>query len=74
MDVYDPYLQGFSELECEEIKNSITTDMFVALSTSSNATVNKAADDYKKNQIKTQLFKLWSDKTNGTKKPRESTV
>lgn len=70
MEIYAPYLEGFSEAECEEIKNSITTEMFTASSTASNATVKKAAEDYKKNQIKTQLYKLWSDKTDGSKNPR----
>lgn len=71
MEIYSPYLEGFSDVECEEIKNSITTEMFTATSTASNATVKKAAEDYKKNQIKQQLFKLWNDKTGGTKNPRD---
>ncbi len=70
MDVYAPYLEGFTEAECEEIKNSITSEMFTASSTASNATVKKAAEDYKKNQVKSQLYKLWSDKTGGSKNPR----
>ncbi|MDO4575196.1 MAG: hypothetical protein Q4D98_08285 [Planctomycetia bacterium] len=70
MDVYAPYLEGFTEAECEEIKNSITSEMFTASSTSSNATVKKAAEDYRKNQVKSQLYKLWSDKTGGSKSPR----
>lgn len=39
--------------------------------TKSNAEVKKAAEEYRKNQIKVQLFKLWSDKTGGTKNPRK---
>lgn len=70
MDVYAPYLEGFSDVECEEIKNSITVEMFTTSSTASNATVKKAADDYRKNQVKSQLYKLWSDKTEGSKNPR----
>ncbi len=70
IQIYSPYLEGFSEVECEEIKNSITTEMFTSSSTASNATVKKAAEDYRKNQVKSQLFKLWSDKTGGTKNPR----
>lgn len=68
-DIYAPYLEGFTEAECEEIKNSITSEMFTASSTASNAAVKKAADDYKKNQLKSQLYKLWSDKTGGSKNP-----
>lgn len=70
MDIYAPYLEGFSEAECEEIKNSITSEMFTASTTASNATVKKAAEDYRKNQIKSQLYKLWNDKTRGSKNPR----
>lgn len=70
MDVYAPYLEGFTEVECEEIKNSITSAMFTTSATASNAAVKKAADDYRKNQIKTQLYKLWSEKTEGSKNPR----
>lgn len=70
MDIYAPYLEGFTEAECEEIKNSITSEMFIASSTASNATVKKAAEEYRKNQVKSQLHKLWSDKTGGSKNPR----
>ena len=70
MDIYAPYLEGFTEAECEEIKNSITSEMFTVSSTARNATVKKAAEDYRKNQVKSQLYKLWSDKTGGSKNPR----
>lgn len=69
MDIYAPYLEGFTETECEKIKNSIASEMFTASSTASNAIVKKAAEDYRKNQVKTQLYKLWSDKTEGSKNP-----
>lgn len=70
-ELYSPYLAELSALEIEEIKNSIKTDMFTASATASNASVTKAADDYRKNQVKTQLFKLWNEKTNGTKTPKD---
>lgn len=70
MDVYAPYLDGFSEEECEEIKNSITAALFTMTATSSNAAVKKAAEDYRKNQIKSQLYKLWDEKAEKTKNPR----
>ena len=70
IDIYAPYLEGFTDAECEEIKNSIASEMFTASSTASNATVKKAAEDYRKNQVKSQLYKLWSDKTGGSKNPR----
>lgn len=70
MDIYAPYLEGFTDTECEEIKNSITSEMFTISSTASNAIVKKAVEDYRKNQVKSQLYKLWSDKTGGSKNPR----
>lgn len=70
-ELYAPYLEGFTVEECEEIRNSITENMFVLSATKSNATVKKAAEDYRKNQVKSRLFKLWSEKTSGTKNPRQ---
>lgn len=70
IDLYAPYLTGFSHEECEIIKNSITEDMFVLSATKGNAVVKKAADDYRKGQVKDQLFRLWSERTGGTKSPK----
>ena len=69
-ELYAPYLEGFSLPECEEIKNSITADMFVLSATQSNATVKKAAEDYNKGKIKLKLAKAWSENASGTKNPR----
>lgn len=71
IDIYAPYLVGFSPEECEIIKNSITEDMFVLSATKGNAVVKKAADEYRKGQVKDQLFKLWSGRTGGTKNPKQ---
>lgn len=70
IDLYAPYLTGFSHEECEIIKNSITEDIFVLSATKGNAVVKKAADDYRKGQVKDQLFRLWSERTGGTKSPK----
>lgn len=70
IDLYAPYLTGFSHEECEIIKNSITEDMFVLSATKGNAVVKKAVDDYRKGQVKDQLFRLWSERTGGTKSPK----
>lgn len=70
MDIYAPYLEGFTDAECEEIKNSITSEMFTISTTASNATVKKAAEEYRKNQVKSQLYLLWANKTGGSKNPR----
>lgn len=48
--------------------------MFTASSTSSNSIVKKAAEDFKKNQKRAQLFELWREKTGGTKNPRDWSV
>ena len=70
-ELYAPYLAGCTMEECEEIRTSITDNLFVLSATKSNAIVKKAAEDYRKNQVKSQLFKLWSDKTSGTKNPKK---
>lgn len=69
-EVYAPYLEGFTESECEEIKNSIKSELFTESATSSNAIVKKAAEEYRKNQLKSQLCALWREKADNTKNPR----
>ena len=69
-ELYGTYLEGFSELEIEEIRNSIKNDIFPASITVSNQWVKQAAENYRKNQLKTQLFNLWKAETN-TKNPIE---
>ena len=70
MDIYAPYLDGFSDAECDEVRKSITTEIFSVDITQGNSIVKKASDEYRKNQIKTQMYKLWSDKADGTKNPK----
>ena len=69
-EMYKPYLEGLSDVECEDVKNSITSELFTATATQSNAIVKKSADDFRKNQVKAQLFKVWNERTGGTKNPR----
>ncbi len=69
--IYDKYLQEFEPVECEKIKNSITEDLFLSREIQSNTIVQKAAETYKNNQLKTQLFEMWSAKTGGTKTPKQ---
>ena len=69
-EIYAPYLEGLTDAEKEEVKNSITSDMFTSSATQSNATVKAAADEFRKNQIKSQLMNFWKSKT-GTKNPRD---
>lgn len=70
MDIYAPYLEGFNDSECDEIRKSINTDIFVVDATQGNTVVKKAAEEYRKNQIKTQMYAIWKEKADGTKSPR----
>lgn len=69
-ELYSVYLKGFSDGEIEDIKNSINDNIFILSETKSNEQVKRAAETYKKNQVKSQLFKIWSDRTGGTKNPK----
>ncbi len=69
-ELYEAYLENFSIIEKEEIQNSINRELFTAPATTSNQIVKQAAETYRKNQIKTQLFNQWKELT-GTKNPRE---
>ena len=69
-ELYAPYLEGFSDVEIEEIKHSITEDLFVTTTTASNASVKKAAEDFRKKQLRNQLITFWKEKT-GTKSPQQ---
>lgn len=69
-ELYAPYLEGLSDTDCEDVKNSITSELFTTTSTKSNSIVKEFADKFRKNQIKLQLFKIWGEKTSGTKNPR----
>jgi hypothetical protein len=69
-EVYAPYLDDLNESDISEIKSKLPTGMFELSKTDCNAKVKTAAEEFRKNQLKTQLFKLWKEKT-GTKNPRE---
>ena len=68
MRIYTPYLDGLNEDDVIQLRTAELADIFKKSRTESNAIVKKVADGFRKNQIKTQLFKLWKDKTN-TKTP-----
>ncbi len=69
-ELYGAYLEDFSLVEKGEIQNSINKELFTETATISNQIVKQAAETYRKNQIKTQLFNRWKELT-GTKTPRE---
>ncbi len=69
-DVYSPYLEGLSINEVAEVKSRVGTGLFELSKTACNIKVKEAADEFRKSQLKSQLFSLWKEKT-GTKSPRE---
>lgn len=66
--IYAPYLDGLNDDDLTQLRTNELTDVFKKTRTESNAVVKKIADEFRKNQTKTQLFKLWKDKT-GSKTP-----
>jgi len=51
-------------------KSKLQTGLFELPKTDCNIKVKEAAEEFRKNQLKSQLFRFWKDKT-GTKNPRE---
>ncbi|WMW25968.1 hypothetical protein RE474_04405 [Methanolobus sediminis] len=70
IDVYAPYLKDLDNSDINEIKSKLPTRMFELQPTVCNAKVKTAAEEFRKNQLKTQMLTLWKEKT-GTKNPRE---
>lgn len=69
-ELYAPYLEDLSESDISDLKSKLTTGMFELSRTECNNKVKVAADEFRKEQLKTQLFKLWKEKT-ATKNPRD---
>jgi hypothetical protein len=69
-EVYAPYLEGLNNDDIANIKSMLPTSLFELSKTQCNAKVKEAAEEFKKNQLKSQLFCAWKDKTE-TKNPRE---
>ncbi len=69
-DVYEAYLEDLSADEIAVVKTNVGTGLFELPKTDCNVKVKEAAEEFRKNQLKSQLFRLWKDKT-GTKNPRE---
>jgi hypothetical protein len=69
-EVYEPYLEDLSDSDIAEVKSKLQTGLFDLPKTDCNIKVKEAAEEFRKNQLKSQLFRLWKDKT-GTKNPRE---
>ena len=69
-EVYEPYLEDLSDDDIANVKSALKTGLFELPKTDCNIKVKEAAEEFRKNQLKSQLFRLWKDKT-GTKTPRE---
>ena len=62
-EVYTPYLEDLNNNDISEVLSKLPTDMFALQKTDCNAKVKEAAEAFRKNQLKSQLFRLWKDKT-----------
>lgn len=71
MEIYKPYLGGLTDTECDEVRKTIPIELFGVGITQGNSAVKDAADKYRKKQIKNQMYKLWREKAEGTKNPKD---
>ncbi len=69
-EIYRPYLEGLSTDEIRQIPKTELINVFRKTQTESNAIVKDIVNEFKKNQTKTKMFKVWKDKT-GSKNPIE---
>ncbi|TAL39060.1 MAG: hypothetical protein EPN93_03015 [Spirochaetes bacterium] len=69
-EVYKPYLEDLSDNDIADVKSKLQTGLFELSKTDCNVKVKEAAEEFRKNQLKSQLFRLWKDKT-GTRNPSE---
>ena len=69
-EVYQPYLEDLSDSDISEIRSKLSTGLFELPKTDCNIKIKAAAEEFRKNQLKSQLFRLWKEKT-GSKNPRE---
>lgn len=69
-EIYEAYLEDLSTDDITAVQTNVGTGLFNLPKTHCNVKVKEAAEAFRKNQLKSQLFRLWKDKT-GTKNPRE---
>ncbi len=69
-EVYEPYLEDLGDNDIAEVKSKLQTGLFELPKTECNIKVKEAAEEFRKNQLKSKLFSLWKERT-GTKNPRE---
>jgi hypothetical protein len=70
-EIYEPYLDGLGDSDIAEVKSKVGTGLFELSKTDCNAKIKDEAEKFRKNQLRTQMFALWSGKTGGTKTPRD---
>ncbi len=61
--IYADYLEDLTEDDFSKLKVIELTGIFKKSKTEGNSTVKNIADDFRKNQKKTQMFALWKEKT-----------
>ena len=69
-EIYEVYLEDLGTDDIAVVKTNVGTGLFELPKTDCNGKVKKTVEEFRKNQLKSQLFRLWKDKT-GTKNPRE---
>jgi len=69
-EVYEPYLEDLSDNDIADVKSKLQTGLFELPKNDCNVKVKEAAEEFRRNQLKSQLFRLWKDKA-GTKNPHE---
>lgn len=73
VEVYAPYLEDLSDNDISNVKGNSSVGLYELSKTDCNSKIKEAAEEYRKSQLKTQLFNLWRDKT-GTKNPHDWSV
>ena len=69
-EIYEPYLENLTDDDIASVKSILPTIMFELSKNDCNAKVKDGAEEFRKNQLKTQLFRLWKENT-GSKNPIE---
>ena len=63
-DIYNSYLIDIDDDELVKVKTTEMMNIFLKSKTEGNAIIKRAADEFRKNQAKTQMYDLWKGKTN----------
>jgi hypothetical protein len=69
-DIYEPYLEDLRDSDIDELKRTLHMGLFALPKAECNSKIKYAAEEFRKKQLKSQLSRLWYDKTE-TKSPRD---